>query len=121
MGRTTLTRTTPLGPYPSLQPAADALDVVMTAADVSNGNQFVLDGPVILIAQNTDGASARTITLTSIADQQNRTGDVTNYSIGIGEVEAFKIDQNAGWKQTDGMFYLSASNAAVKFGIIRLG
>lgn len=121
MGRTTLIRTTPLGPYPTLQPAADALDAVMTAADVANGNQFTLDGPVLLVAQNTDGASARTITLTSAADPQNRTGDVTAYSIGIGEVAVFKIDQIAGWKQSDGMMYLSASNAAVKFGVIRLG
>lgn len=120
MGRTTLTRTTPLGPYPSLQPAADALDAVMTAADVANGNQFVLDGPVMLICQNTDGAAARTVTLTSAPDPQNRSGDVTAYSIGIGEIALFRIDQVAGWRQTDGMFYLAGSNAALKFGIARL-
>lgn len=121
MARATLTRTTPLGPYPTLQPAADALDVVMTACDVANGNQFLLDGPCILLAQNTDGAAARTFTLTSIADPQNRTGDVTAYSVGIGEIAAFKIDQVAGWRQADGYLYLSGSNAALKFGIIRLG
>jgi len=120
MARATLTRTTILGPYPTLQPAADSLDVVMTACDVANGNQFVLDGPMILIVQNTDGASARTFTLTSLADPMNRTGDVTAYSVGIGEIAAFYFGQVAGWRQTDGYLYLSGSNAALKFGIIRL-
>ena len=76
MGRTTLTRTTPLGPYPTLQPAADA---------------------------------------------QNRTGDISAYSIGAGEYACFKIDQTTGWKQTDGYLYLQANNAEVKIGAIRLG
>jgi hypothetical protein len=120
MPRTTITRTTPLGPYPTLQPAVDSLDCVMTACDVANGNQFVLDGPVLLILQNTDGASARTVTLTSAVDGQNRSGDVTAYSLGIGEIAVFKVDQVMGWRQTDGMFYLAASNVAVKFGIVRL-
>lgn len=120
MPRTTLTRTTPLGPYPTLQPSAGALAAVMTAADVGNGNQFTLDGPVLIICQNTDGASARTVTFTSLADDKQRSGDITAYSIPIGEVHVFKIDQMTGWRQTDGMFYLSASNVAVKFGIVRL-
>jgi hypothetical protein len=119
MARTTLTRTTPLGPYPSLQPAADALDATMTAADVANGNQFLLDGPVLLIASNS-GASPYTITLTSTVDGQNRTGDITTYSMAAGDISIFKIDQVRGWVQSDGYMYLSASNAAVKFGIIRL-
>lgn len=121
MARTTLTRTTPLGPYPSLPVSADALDLTLTAADTGNSNQFLLDGPMLLIAQNTDAGSARTITLTSVADPQLRTGDITTYSIGIGETAVFKIDRMEGWRQSDGYFYLAASNAAVKFGIVRLG
>lgn len=120
MGRTTLTRTTPLGPHPSLPVAADALDIALTAADTTNNNQILLDGPIIVIAQNT-GASARTVTFTSSTDQKNRTGDVTAYSIGAGEVACFKIDNTEGWRQTDGYLYLAANNAEVKIGAIRLG
>lgn len=120
MARTTLTRTTPLGPFPTLQPAADALDVTLTAADVVNNNQILLDGPMLIIAHNS-GASARTLTLTSLADPQNRTGDISAYSIGAGEVAAFKIDAYSGWRQTDGYLYLQANNAEVKIGAIRLG
>jgi hypothetical protein len=119
MARTTLTRTTPLGPYPSLQPAADALDSVWTAADVANKNQFLLDGPVLLQFWNS-GASPYTVTLTSAADPQNRTGDITTYSLAAGDIAGLKIDQVAGWKQSDGYMYLEASNASVKFNIMRL-
>lgn len=120
MGRTTLTRTTPLGPYPTLQPTADSMDLLLTAADTTNNNQILLDGPVIVVAHNT-GASARTITITSAVDPQNRTGDVSAYSIGAGEYFSMKIDQTTGWKQTDGYLYLQANNAEVKIGAIRLG
>lgn len=50
MARTTITKTTPLGPYPTLQPSAGAMDVTMTAADTSNLNQILLDGPILIIA-----------------------------------------------------------------------
>ncbi len=120
MARTTLTRTTPLGPYPSLPVSANGLDVVMTAADIANNNQILLDGPMIVIAQNTDTVD-RTITLTSSSDPQNRTGDIFAYTLSADEIAAFKIDQVAGWKQADGYLYLQANNAAVKLGAIRLG
>lgn len=119
MPRTTLTRTTPLGPYPTLPVAADALDLVMTAADAANDNQFVLDGSVLIVAHNT-GVGARTITLTSKADDRNRTGDVTSYSIGADEYMCFKVDNTVGWRQSDGFMYLDAEHAEVKIGIIRL-
>lgn len=118
MGRTTLTRTTLLGPYPTLPVSANALDVTMTAADVANDNQFVLDGPCIIIAHNTD-VGAQTITLTSVADAQNRTGDITTYSIGAGEIAAFHVGKTGGWVQSDGYMYLEASDAGVEIGILR--
>ena len=119
MARTTLTRTTPLGPYPTLQPAANALDAVMTAADTVNFNQFIFDGPMLLVVQNI-GVAARTFTLTSAVDPQNRSGDVTAYSIDPDAVCVFMLNQTAGWRQTDGFFYLAGNNADVKFGIVRL-
>lgn len=118
MARTTLTRTTIIGPYPTLPVAADALDLAMTAADATNDNQFTLDGPCIIIAHNT-GAGARTITLTSVADDKNRTGDVTAYSIGAGEYACFNVGKTGGWVQSNGFMYLEAEHAEVKIGIIR--
>lgn len=120
MARVTLTRTSILGPYPTLQPSATTLNLTETAADASNLNQFVLDGPCILIAHNI-GVGARTFTLTSVVDARNRTGDVTAYSVGAGLVAAFKLDQTEGWRQTDGYMYLTGSHAEMLFSIIRLG
>lgn len=119
MARTTLTRTVPLGPYPALPVAANALDVTMTAADATNDNQFVLDGPCIIIAHNT-GVAARTITLTSVADEKNRTGDITAYSIGPSEYMAFYVSATGGWKQSTGYMYLDAEHAEVKIGVLKL-
>lgn len=120
MARTTLTRTTPLGPYPSLPVSVNTLDLTMTAADTVNLNQILLDGPMIVVAQNTDTLD-RTITLTSAVDPQNRTGDIATYTISADDIAVFKIDQVAGWKQSDGFLYLQASVAAVKLGAVRLG
>lgn len=118
MARTTLSKTTILGPYPSLQPAADALDLVETAADVANKNQFAGSGDDLIIAHNT-GASAYTITITSVVDDKNRAGDITTYSIGAGEIAVFRV-KTQGWMQSDGKIYLEASNAAVKFAVCAL-
>jgi len=120
MARTTLTKTTPLGPYPSLPVAALALDVTMAAADTSNLNQILLDGPLLVLVQNTAGVSG-TVTLTSAPDAQNRTGDIATYTVAAGGIAAFKIDQTSGWKQSDGFLYVQASATTMKLGAIRLG
>jgi hypothetical protein len=119
MARTTLTKTTVAGPWPTLQPAANSLDVTMTAADVANKNQFESSGYDLLIVENSDAANPYTFTLTSAADDKNRTGDITTYSLAAGEIGHFLI-KNDGWRQSDGYVYLEGSNAAIKFGVIAL-
>ena len=118
MARTTLVKTAAKGPFPSLPVSAGGLDVTMAAADVANKNQFLPSGKDLLIAQNS-GASAYTITVTSAADRQGRTGDVTTYSIAAGGIAAFVVGSD-GWVQTDGYVYCEASNASVKLGVVSL-
>lgn len=118
MPRTTLTKTTVLGPYPVLQPAADALDLTFAAADVVNKNQFAPSSDDLIIAWNS-GASPYTITITSAMDDKNRTGDITAYSLAAGDIAAFRV-KTSGWNQADGKVYLEASNASVKFAVIPL-
>lgn len=117
MTRTTLTKNTLVGPYPTLQPTANSLDLTFTAADVANKNQFAGSGEDLLLAWNTDGANPYTVTFTSVADDKKRTGDITTYSIGAGEIAAFKF-KDAGWKQSDGKIYVEASNAAIEFAVM---
>lgn len=120
MPRVTLTPIAPLGPYPSLPVAANALDLTMTAADATNKQQVLFNGPKLILAQNTHASTAYTVTFTSKGDNRNRTGDVTSYQLEAGDIIAFKIDNAEGWQQADGYLYFEANNAAVKFAVINL-
>lgn len=115
MARTTLTKTAAPGPY-----AADGVALTLTAADTANNNQFVASGKDIVIAQNTDGAAAHNVTITSVADDKGRTGDITNHSVPADGIAVFGPFEVAGWRQSDGKIYLEADNASIKFGIISL-
>lgn len=98
---------------------ANAADLTMTAADVSEKEQVTLTGNELVIAHNT-GASAYTITVTSVVDKMGRTGDISTYSLGAGEYAVFGPFGTEGWRQTNGRLYFEASNAAVRFGVIKL-
>jgi hypothetical protein len=119
MPRTNIPVQTPLGPFPALPVAANALDITVQAADVANLNEFVFTGKELILVKN-DDAGAQTITLTSVADEQKRTGDITTYSVGIGEYAAFLATSLKGWQQSDGKFYLAASSANIKIAVLRL-
>ena len=114
MARTTLTKSTAAGAY-----ATAGVVLTMTAADASNQNQFVANGNDLVIAHNT-GASARTITITSVADPYGRSGSITTESIAAGAYKLFGPYSLVGWVQTDGKIYLEASHADVKFGVVTL-
>lgn len=115
MPRTTLTKTTGVGPNPTAGVA-----VTMTAADVTNKNQFTLTGREILIVHNTHATTAFTFTVTSIADPYGRTGHITAESIAAGAIKALGPFSLEGWKQTDNYLYCEASDASVKFGVYTL-
>jgi hypothetical protein len=120
MPRTTIAAQTPKGPYVALQPAANSLDITMTAADVANMNQTSLSGPLLLIVQNTHATTPFTFTLTSIVDTKLRPGDITTYTLQAGDIVAFVINSMEGWLQTDGMLYYAGSDATIKFALLRL-
>lgn len=92
--------------------------ITPVAADVSNGNSFTHTGREILIAYNSDTA-AHTVTVTSVADATGRTGDTTK-NINGGAYYVFQQFPALGWRQTDGTIHFSATDATVKFFVIRL-
>lgn len=116
MARATRVIQSPLS-YPSLPVTALALDIAFTAADATNLEQTAMTAPFILLAWNSGGTPA-TITISSVADPQRRTGDITTYTVGAGLIAAIKFDSTVGWKQADGMLYYAASSANVKFACI---
>lgn len=112
MARQTLTKTTAPGPNPTAGVA-----VTMTAEDASNHSQFAWTGAEILIIHNTDSGS-HTWTLTSVADPFGRSGDITTETIAAGAIRVVDCLSSLGWRQTNGMVYLAANDATVKFGVI---
>lgn len=118
MARQTLSKQTPKGPYPALPVSANALDLAFTAADATNKEQFVPGNDTLVIFKN-DGVAAKTITLSSKADEKNRTGDVTTYSLGAGELAMFRF-KKSGWMQSDGKIYMEAESSDIKYAVIQL-
>lgn len=112
MARTTLTKTTPPGSY-----AGAGTTLTLTAADVTNKNQFVASGNDLVIAYNS-GAGAATITITSVDDPFGRREDIAAESIAAGAYKLFGPFKRQGWAQSDGYIYLEASSVDVKFAVI---
>lgn len=122
MARLDVTVTSMPAKYPSLPITANGLDITWTAAgaDFALGAQFTLTGKDILLAWNQSGGAARTVTVSSVANEYKRTGDITTYSIGNGEIAVFPQFQQNGWQQSDGKLYFAASAADVYFAVLRL-
>jgi hypothetical protein len=119
MPRQTLTKITPVGPYPTLPVSANSLDITFTAADTVNKEQFAAGADTLVLVWNTHATTTYTVTITSVADDKGRTGDVTTYSLSAGEIAAFRI-RKPGWMQSDGNIYMEASNAAIKYAVLAL-
>jgi len=124
MARNTLAKIIPVGPYPVLQPTANSLDLTFTAADVAGDpikEQFVPSGKDLLLVWNKHATLARTFTITSKADDRNRTGDIVAYSLGVGEIAAFYFKEQMGWRQSDGYVYIEGESADIFFCVLQLG
>ena len=114
MARTSLTVQNLSGPYPNPL-VLDAL--VWTAADIADFNDFLFTGREIILVRN-DDVGAVVVTLSSIASDKGRTGDVT-LSVAAGAYAMFQASALAGWLQSGGKFHLSAPDADLFFAIIR--
>ncbi len=88
--------------FPTTPLSAGTAKMNFAAADSSNFNYTpVVSGKTYLEILNTD-TIAHTVTLHTVVDAQNRTGDITAYSIPAGEVHKFGpfTSSPAGWVQT---------------------
>ena len=107
------------GAYPVLPVVVDSLDLQETAADVANGNYFVSTGREIFICRNS-AVGAETFTVDSVVDDMQRDGDITTYSVGIGEIAAFGPVEIAGWRQADGNVYIDGTDVGLLYTVLRL-
>ena len=111
-------QTTP-GAYPALPISANSRDLSMQAGDSSLGNYTpIVEGKTLVIFQNTD-SGAHTVGFTSAADTYNRTGDITGYSLGAGELCLFGPFKALGWSD-GGNLDFNVSDNTVKVAVITL-
>lgn len=114
MARAALTKTIAPG-----NNASAGVALTLAAANVADKNQVTLGSNDLVVAQNT-GATQHTVTISSVADDMGRTGDVAAEAIAAGAVRVFGPFRGPGWRQADGCLYLEANDAEVKFGVISL-
>jgi len=115
LARTDLTKTIAPGHY-----ASQGQSITFEAGDAVNGNQFTATGKELVIAHNTDGATAYAITIHSTPDPYNRTGDIEGYNIPAGGYAVLGPFPRIGWMQSDGKVYIDVENAAIELAVIVL-
>jgi len=91
--------------------------VALTAADASSQNYYVSTGRELVIAWNS-GATPRTVTITSVADEKGRLGHITAQAISAGARLVYGPIPKDSWAQSSGEQWLEASHAEVKFAVI---
>jgi hypothetical protein len=112
MARVAVTKTTPPGAY-----SGSSTVVTMENGNTGDGLYFAMTGGELLIIQNTN-AGSQTWSATSVDDSFGRQEHITTESIAAGAIRVFGPIELAGWQQTNGQFYFTASSTDVKFGVI---
>lgn len=113
MARQSHTAVAGTGQYPTAP-----FTLTQQAADAANYEQTAHTGREVIIFENS-GATLRNITITSVADNRNRTGDVT-FTLAAGAFKAIGPLGIEGWRQTDGNLYFQADHAEVLISVIRI-
>ena len=109
------------GPYPVLPIVAEDLDFTwqLSGASFADGFSFPLTGRELLLVRN-DNAGAQTITIDSMPTKRTtRSGDITAYSIGIGEYALFGPFSSDGWEQTSGDINGEVSAADLALAVLK--
>ena len=100
------------GKYPTA-PAT----LTFTAADATNKESTAHTGREVIIFRNS-GASTRNVTVNSVADSRNRTGDLT-FTLAAGAVKAVGPLGVDGWRQSTGVLHFEADHAEVLIAVFR--
>lgn len=101
--------------------ASSGLDVITPGVgDTGTGLAAPHNGKVLIFAYNPTGGTL-TATITSVADDKNRIGDITADPILAGKGKLYGPFPSMGWKQNvDGNIYFSGSAVGLLFTVIPL-
>ena len=116
MARTALTKTTAPGAYPTA-----GTTLTWNDADAANGNTFPMTGRDLVLVRNGHATTAKTYTVTSAADAQGRSKNITAESVAAGVVRVLGPFRNKnGWAQASNAFYIDGEDNNVKIAVIVL-
>ena len=122
MARLELTVQAPAGFWPTLPLTATAENFTWTdsTASFADGFSFENTGREILLVRN-DTGGALTVTISSVVDKYNRTGDITAYSIAAGLYAWFGPFKPSGWNQSGtNLLYGAVSGDDMFLAVCRL-
>lgn len=105
----------------AVNPTAGQLQITWTAGN-TGGDTVTITGREIVLGWNS-GASPYTVGVTSQVDGQNRTGDISGYSLVAGDIVYLSagLTNSPGWKnQSTGLLTITPSNAAIKWAVLQL-
>lgn len=107
---------------PFFAPTAGQIHFTWTAGN-TGGDTVAVTGREILLIWNSHAVTGYTVTITSVADEQSRTSDITTYALAAGEFACFTggLTNSPGWKNTStGLITITPSNASVKWAVLKL-
>jgi hypothetical protein len=104
-----LTKTQLKGPYP-VTPATAGGTAITWTSRAPGGDEFAYTGNEILLAWNNGATGTATVTVSSVKDAMNRTGDAAMVNIATGDMVAFgQFNKGDGWLAADGNIDVVAS------------
>jgi hypothetical protein len=116
MARTALTKTTAPGTYPTA-----GTTLTWNDADSANGNDFSMTGRDLVLVRNNHATDPKTYTVTSAADAQGRTKDITAEALAAGTVVVLGPFRNkTGWSQSGNKFYINGEDNNIKIAVVLL-
>ena len=119
MAATTITVQDIVGPFEAV--TAGDLDFTFAAMTITDGDEFQCTGKEIVVLHN-DGTAAYTVTVSSEDDSFGRDGDISAYSLAVGDyaVLGVGLTNSAGWKDSSNNILLTPSNADIEVAVLRL-
>jgi hypothetical protein len=113
MPRTTVTPTSISG---GSSVGVGFVEFTWTAADASNGNQFVSTGKEFLIARNVNADSPLLDRIVTVL----KTNGQIEYTLSGGEYLVAGQIPTSGYRQADNYIYLDGSHADIEFAVLVL-
>lgn len=100
---------------------AGALDFTFASSSGSATDQLTGNGRDIILAYNS-GSATGTVSVASVADEKNRTGNISSYSMAAGDFACIPVGltNNKGWMDSSKKITITTSSADLKLAALRL-